>query len=369
MKTIITHSIYEANPWGNGAEKYTAQLDELFEQLQIRQIKYSRNGALNLSIYAWVRSVGIVASVYDVLRFSSLRVLARFWKNLAHELPSLDRFFDDESKIFFWESTKEYFYYLPFIAKKKNFKVIAFAHNLESLVPGQRTMYRKRWPIKRLNAEINVLKTCDIVCTISREDALMLKLLGVDSIYLPYYPPKATEDWLLSVRAMREKRTRANEKRVLAIGTTINPPTRMGIERLVKLFREERARDIRLFVAGFGSKRSATESSSCGENTTFLGELSPRDLQHEMVLADALLIYQPATTGVLTRITDFLIAGLPVVVNFEAARNHYGVDGVHVYQNKDEMFDLLNRELPVPTIIAKPTTEFNAFRERLGSLN
>lgn len=61
-----------------------------------------------------------------------------------------------------------------------------------------------------------------------------------------------------------------------------------------------------------------------------------------MIKCDALLVNQPPTTGALTRVTEFLLAGIPVIMNVQSAHSHFNMEGVTIYDNLEiSLFKIL----------------------------
>ena len=65
-----------------------------------------------------------------------------------------------------------------------------------------------------------------------------------------------------------------------------------------------------------------------------------------LIEVDGIIIYQPPTTGALTRIPEMLLAGIPVYANFDAARNYFNVDGVIQYHSFEELLNVLSMPAP-----------------------
>ena len=71
------------------------------------------------------------------------------------------------------------------------------------------------------------------------------------------------------------------------------------------------------------------------------GTFSKEELERQLVETDALVINQSATSGALTRIIEHLIAGIPVIASFGAARDYFQSKDVHVFYSMDELMALL----------------------------
>ncbi len=360
QKKILSFSIYDENPWGHGGEKHTHQLAELFSDNHIKRIRISRGDESKLNIYSLVNSLFLIAKHYDIKRFISIRIFLRYWKYVSLNYNYLNRVFKSEYSVLFIETSKDYFYYIVFLAQKFNKRIICFVHNIESLVSEQNSLITRKNLAKDFKNELRMLKLCDLVCTVSKEDTHLLRLFGINAMYVPYYPSAIVEDWLLNIRKKREVHRACEYKEVMIMGTAINAPTRIGIENIINYFYSNGTDGMILNVGGYGSEifnRKYPNIKNNG-NIKLLGELSNEELEIQMIKTDALIIYQPPTTGALTRIIEFLIAGIPVVTNFDGARNYHGVDGVYVYNIFDEIPGLINSIGYVPLLPPKPDYDY-----------
>ena len=98
-----------------------------------------------------------------------------------------------------------------------------------------------------------------------------------------------------------------------------------------------------LLVAGYGTESLIKVSHP---NISFLGTLSTEEIEKMLIEIDGIIIYQPPTTGALTRIPEMLLAGVPVFANFDAARNFFGVSGITLYTSFNDLIDRLNASVP-----------------------
>lgn len=367
---LLYHTIYEANPWGHGGEKRTAQLLELYEEAGIKRCVYqTENPYSKVAPFSVFKVLFLIRQTFNICQFTSPRIFFRFVKSISLQYESLKKFFNEKGNLFVWESTKDIYYYLPFLAKKYNKKIIAIPHNLESLVPGQKSVLTGKNAPSEFLSEIKVLRQCDAVFCISREETLLLKLFNVNAYYLPYYPTNEIEQYLLSIRNQRNTRQKNGKSQILLLGSAINPPTRMGIESRINFFKKNRYDDIEVSIAGFGTAQllPLIENSN---NFIFLGELSVLELEKVLLNADAILIHQPATTGALSRIIEFLIAGITVIANEESARSYFGMDGVSIYYDDDQLVDLLKTEINrIPAIPIKPQIQYDYFEKKVKEYN
>ena len=109
-----------------------------------------------------------------------------------------------------------------------------------------------------------------------------------------------------------------------------------------------------LRIAGFGTEELCKELHERPEAVEILGPLSQKELQDQLVQTRALLCYQDDGSGTLTRITEQLIAGVPVIANRHAARSHHGLPGLVEFECWDDFpsaikaLDTLHTGFPFP---------------------
>ncbi|MFO7606143.1 MAG: hypothetical protein R6W72_07585 [Desulfurivibrionaceae bacterium] len=288
---------------------------------------------------------------------------------LRHESFRLRNFFKDNAPgIFLWEYAASQSYHMPLLAKAAGWKVIAMPHNLESLVPNQFSRISKKRSPLWFNEELKVLSTCDHIVTISREEQWLLRLYGINADFLPYYPPEATETALLSVRKHRHDNSSCGDmKKFLLLGTFYNPPTRLGMLKLVRHFaQKQNQRDLpyEIHIAGYGTEK-LREAIDIPKGVQLHGEIEQSKL--EMLLSDinGVIAHQPATTGCLTKIPEMLIAGIPLLLNANSARSWHGWPGIHIYENLTELFDLMGKKLHSPLCPEPPLVQEIRFSKKL----
>jgi hypothetical protein len=329
-----------ANPFGHGGERRTAQIQEFYKNNGYTLETLTIKSEDSPSLFSLFNSFLIVYRVYGFNVWSSFKRLLYFVWVLSKSLNSLNKFFSMEAEYFVWESTLESFYYLQYIAQKNGKKVIAYPQNIESLVSGQKSSMNKKRSVFPFRQEVMILNNSFRVKSISRIDKHILELFGVDSDYFPYQPPKEVMTYLSYIKSKRLSRVEHSDKTILILGTIHNPPTRKGMENLISCLNNCQLQNKLIIIAGFGTQ--SLQSIIDNERIVLKGEVSSKILGDLMIQCDALLVNQPATTGALTRITEFLIAGIPVIVNSDAAHSHYEFEGITFYNSDGELLELLD---------------------------
>lgn len=240
-----------------------------------------------------------------------------------------------------------YFEPLVLELRKKMIPTIALAHNIESLVPGQMTPEKQK---DLFMYELSILNRCNLVVTISREDTAILNNFGINTFFFPYYPD---EENLLRLNKIRLQRKNNPKQGILILGSAGNRPTATGMIAAIKNWEKyDLNRSIgKLIVAGYNTENLRDQISQY--NIELLGSVSPQKLDQLLGDVKACLCYQESGSGALTRITDMLIAGVPVIANTHAARSYYNLPGIFEFFSfaniKNVLQDegLWEREIPI----------------------
>lgn len=216
----------------------------------------------------------------------------------------------------------------------------AIPHNIEFMVPDQSQSYF-RGSISAFAAETRIYRNARAVATISQFDTAVLRSLGIRHAQtLAYTPVGMDKDLLDEVRTLRETSVKQG---ILILGSASNPPTRQGILHLFDIMRAEQPVQ-RFVLAGFGTEELAHLAP---HGVEVKGGVSTEVLRALLVECQAMLVYQVQTSGMLTRLVEASISGIPAYVlgGYHQAlelRNN----GVHAIDKLDE--------LPLP--YAKPAS-------------
>ena len=339
MAKIVRYTKFSHNPQGDGGSRRSAQIEEYWKSMDAEFVDekfelpkyYSKLCALK-----WIsRSITFITRYIGWRKYPSIIDKYKAVLTYALRLPVIYDKYKGQNVTFLWENTNDVA--SLYLMKAAGAKVIGYPHNLESLVPTQiDPITHKRAPYW-LYEEIERLKLCDEVWAISKEETWLLQLFGVNAIYYPYYPPKIIEQELLTIKRLRAERC-DNKKQYLILGSATNPPTRMGMQVLIDYFDRQKDINYTIHIAGYN-----TETLNVPQGSTIVnhGTVTTEELQKLIIATDGIIIYQPATSGALTRIVENRIAGIPIYANFDAARDYYNLPDVHVYNNKAELKDML----------------------------
>lgn len=321
MKQVLYHSIFAPNPYGHGGEKRSCQLQEWHAANGVEFLPLSLVPEKHLSIKALWSTFWMLLRVYGYRGWKSLYVFMRHVKNISLIYNQLVAFFQTKCvNVFYWESTRDVWYILPYLAKKYNKQVVAFPHNLEALVGGQKSTLFSWNAEQRFAREMQVLRACEKVYAISNEETWLLQLMGVNATALLYQLPIAFKKQCDKVA---ETRKQSSKDYYLMLGSAINPPTRIGMEEVLKAWDIS----IPLVVAGFGTEQLKQYES--GE-IRIIGGVVDEQLLDLQVHCKALIVNQPATTGALTRIEEFIEASIPIYANENSIRSYRGRKGIYI---------------------------------------
>lgn len=339
MEKIVRYTKFPDNPRGDGGAKRSAQIKEYWLQQGVEFIdekfllpkQYSLITALG---WLW-RSFVFISRNIGWRQYPSIKEKYKALRVFALLFPTIYDKYKDQEIIFLWEDTFDYF--SMYLMKAAGAKIIAYPHNLESLVPHQSDQLTRKPSPYWLYEEVARFKMCDEVYCISKEETWLLQLYGVNAHYYPYFPPKEVELDLLSIKEKRSIHL-TSQKHYLLLGSATNPPTRLGMQNMLEYFSSSSDNSYHIHVAGYGTQ---TFEKYKNDKIIIHGAVSNEQLEELLIQTDGLLINQPTTSGALTRIVECRIAGIPVYANFGAARDFYNLSDVHVYDTIEELESML----------------------------
>ena len=359
--------MFDSDAAGNGAEKRTAQIGEILKKAGIEYVIINKTSNIKISLfYVLLNAIPtfiILKKSIPLSRFKGIKCILRHVREYLITKKNLHPVLNSESKVFLWECTRSENFFIPLLAKRYGKHLISLPHNLESLVPNQSSSISLKKSPNWFDEEISYLSKCDMSFCISREETLLLKLFGIGSFYLPYYPTEEIVQYLLKIREKRAEKFPENnsKKKILMIGSANNQPTRIGMIDRINFFKEKNIKNIYLVVAGFYTE-TLFNVTELPDNIIILGSLNNEELEEELINSDAILIHQPASTGALTRIPEMLIAGIPVILNIESARSYYNISGLHIYENDNILLNLLRiNSFLIPILPERPIVEEQVF--------
>jgi glycosyltransferase involved in cell wall biosynthesis len=223
-------------------------------------------------------------------------------------------------------------------ANARKSPVLALTHNIESFVPTNwRHPNTSMQYLPLLKKEISWLSETDRIWSIGEFDRSLLELFGLSAPVLPYFPPHERYRELL---AIRKERRLIDPTHVLILGTVGNPCTREGILEQFAFLREHDSllRGARIVVAGYGTETLAKFAPA---HVEVHGTRSWEEVKKLLISARALWVHQGPMTGALTRITEALISGTPVIANRWATIGLRPMVGLSDYERIEDVEPLL----------------------------
>lgn len=366
MQKLLRHSHFNSDPWGDGGSKRTAQISEIltdaglpyeFYNPDITQIFKKRFAALE----------GLrLLNLHKIQSSLNKTALTQLGFNYYKRQETM-RYYASSHKVLLWESNRQQNFLMSYAARDTGFKVLGLPHNLESLVQGQKSDFTGKEAPYWFEEELQSLRQCHRVFTISREEQYLLKLFGFQADFLPYYPPKEVVTFLQEIRARRQ--LEAKKGMVLLLGTAGNKPTFDGMVDRIRFFHKYlRNKGLILHVAGYLTENLVghipADTSIC-----LHGSVSNLALADLLANASFCWIHQTISTGSLTKIPELMLAGVPVLLNSDAARNFHNIPGVEVYENDEDCIARMPLDMPVPQPPAKPLVFEKHLIEAIKELN
>lgn len=238
-------------------------------------------------------------------------------------------------------------------AKAKGIPIGAFCHNIETLSREQVEYSCQR---EMLKYELDLISMCDLVVTISTEETFLLRNLGEDPVYLPYFPLKQTAERFEEIRRRRHDRQKAD---FLLLGTVYNLPTLDGMKQIIAAITDNNILpDDRLIVAGYGTDQLLSYLDS--PRIEVRGEVTDAELDEILTGSNGCIVYQDNGSGALTKISELLTAGVPVIINSHAARSHHNLPGIFEFKGFEQLGEQLQAAAATnqfPQVLSPPNTE------------
>lgn len=218
-----------------------------------------------------------------------------------------------------------------YLAATSGVPVIAYPHNIEFMVPGQDLKFL-RSKLAAQSIELSIYRRSSLVNTISSLDLFILKCFSLENIRI--YPYEPTNDEAIWLKMIKNERALINHEGFLILGSASNMATRLGMIKLLSLIKSS-SKKRKYYLAGYETDSLAAKAPS---NLTIYGPVSKSRLRELMTQCKALLINQPPTTGMLTRIIEAEYADIPVFI-FNDYIQAYTLcsPNVHIISSLDEL--------------------------------
>lgn len=356
---------------GNGGNRRAQQISEILKtaNIETNNIHYSLEKTSKAKgIHSYIQNLPESFHAEGLSGFESIYKWESRLRLRRSIQSALNKLAPSKSALL-WENTRQGIYVEEAL---KFCPLIAAPHNLESLVLSRPSKSREGIQdlTYLLKKELLLLSRATEVFCISGEDQWLLSNFGIEASLLPYWPPSTIESTLLNIRLHRSNLFIPSDKRlVLVLGTAANPPTCDGIISLVKgLERTGLPSQCQILIAGFQTDQIGINSNL--RQIKVVGPLSNPALEDILRKASACIVHQEYGTGALTRITELLITGIPILANPIAARSAKHLDGVYTYHSFHDLAARLGiiDQLKAPKLPKRNKQLESAFAQKILEL-
>lgn len=205
--------------------------------------------------------------------------------------------------------------------RRRGVRTMLLPANIEALAPNIGSWTHRGLDVARRFAhERRWWALADAIFTISIEEAWWLQLHGIAAEWLPYHPVPARERQLLAIRRERNPDPAVGW---LWLADFRNVANQVGAGLTLEWLNHNAGSRQPIQIAGRGIgwlERNCADRLPA--NARLLGELSDHQLDHLYRTCTAQLIVHPATSGMLTRVVDAAVAGIPLVGNSMATKSY-----------------------------------------------
>jgi len=363
---ILRHSHFPSDPWGDGGSKRTAQITEILQQAELDQEFYNPDlTRIFEKKFAALEGIRLLQK-HGIKSKLSKTALTQLGFNYYKREKTLAEY-AARHRVLLWESTRQQNFLMSYAARDNGLNVIALPHNLESLVQGQFSDFTGKAAPYWFDEELQSLSQCQAIFTISREEQYLLKLYGLNVGYLPYFPPEAVREYLLEIR--NQRKSTGPSGRIFLMGTAGNKPTFDGmLDRILFFHREIKDPDAELHVAGFLTESLAAHVPE-DKRIRLHGSISKESMEQQLINCRFCWIHQNISTGSLTKIPELMMAGVPVLINSDAARNFHNIPGIRVYEEDADCIAAMSEEIQQPEIPGRPEVFERIFLKTVRELS
>ena len=197
-------------------------------------------------------------------------------------------------------------------------QTVACPHNIESLDAGPLRMHSKLYNLVRLTDfadEFGILSRCAERLFISKAETGLIGGLGLAARYYPYRPVGEIRQGLEIIRKRRE-RNQLVPGLFLMIGTAGHKSTATSFRWFIEnAFRHGLPQGVKVIVAGTKTDQLDTTTGSPPKAFEFRGWIEQAELDDLLSCAQGVLIPQLDGFGTLTRLSELVCAGVPVIAS------------------------------------------------------
>ena len=362
---VLRHSHFSSDPWGDGGSRRTAQISGILADAGIKEEIYNPDLTRIFSKkFAALEGIRLM-QLHGIKSKLNKTALTQLGFNYFKREKTFAEY-AKRHKLLLWESSRQQNFLMSYAARDNGLNVIALPHNLESLVRGQYSEFTGRPAPLWFEEELQSLQQCQAIFTISREEQYLLKLFGTDAGFLPYYPPAAIRNYLLQIRENRLVRPDRNS--IFLMGTAGNKPTFDGmLDRIQFFHREVKDQTAELHIGGYLTESLATHLP-VDARISLHGSLSSETMTAMLSSCRLCWIHQHISTGALTKIPELMMAGVPVLINADAARSYHHIPGIRVYEDDTDCLKAIQQQLQAPSIPDQPLAHERLFIKEVRRL-
>lgn len=198
--------------------------------------------------------------------------------------------------------------YLWMTLKNCKVPVIAVIHNIEFLISSLDTLNSN---MINFQNQFEAIKHADLSITISTIDDYICRVYGANTLLLKYKPTNAEVYIFEKIAKDREASKSVARNRILIIGTAYNKPTIAGMLNLIANADRWKTDKYELLLAGFGTEDFFKSS----EDLKVLGGIPQNELYSILREVKCCVIFQPPTSGRLTKLVELEMCKIPVYIN------------------------------------------------------
>lgn len=206
--------------------------------------------------------------------------------------------------------------------RRRGVRTVLVPANIEALAPNTGSWTHRGLDVsQRFAHERRWWAMADAIFTISIEEAWWLQLHGIAAEHLPYYPSGEHLDRLLAIRASR---VGLEKHGYLWLADFTNPANQKAASLALDWIKANQTLRHPVVVVGRGVEWLQSHFDS--QDLCYLeiiGAVSGARLMELQKVCVAYILVHPPTSGILTRVVDAAIAGIPVVGNQMALKSYW----------------------------------------------
>lgn len=300
-----------------GGKNRSLQIQEMFEDhgFELRDVSYPSRPS-KLALLFWSLRYVAKFRLYRPLGANSFReggIRLYTYTKIFNQFPEVTHFVQ--------EGTGFGALVCAPIIKSFGKKLIFTPANIEGMAPYDEAWTHQIPLADRLREEFYYFKYADAVFCISKEEAWLLRIAGVNAHFLPYIPPRGLMAKIETRRANRKPDKRFG---LLYFANFHNAPNILAFKKLMNDLKSKTVvLPYPLKVAGLGAE-SMKEYAANIDGVEFMGELSNQELENCFQRCVGVVLFHHPTSGMLTRVPEMIFSGIPIMGN-EDALKAYGV--------------------------------------------